>query len=195
MFDFIQGTLVRATKEEVTLSASGVGYRIFITNIAYNKLPELGKVVTLYVSFVIREFAHTLYGFLQTNERELFEALLNVTGIGPKTAMAIIGYLPAEELSQALLRKDTTALCRVPGIGKKTAERLLIELKDTLPLLATMQATANIPQNPISHDAISALMNLGYNQLTAQKAVRKVMETNQETNDLSLLISLSLKNV
>lgn len=194
MFDFITGKLVKTSQEAVTIETNGIGYRIFVAGSCMNKLPGAPATVRLYISFVIREFSQAFYGFLEEAERELFEALLNISGIGPKTALAIIGYMPPDELSGAIMRKDIQTLCKVPGIGKKTAERLLIELKDTLPLLASMGSIGTI-SSPLIQDAISALINLGYNQITAQKAVKKAMEARSELSDLPALITLSLKNI
>lgn len=195
MFDYISGKCVKASQESVTVDVQGVGYKLFVPSSYHAKLPDNRSTMTFYVSFVVREFAHTLYGFLKEEERTLFEALLNISGIGPKTALSIVSTLSFEELSQALLIKDTQALCKVPGIGKKTAERLLVELKDTLPLLATLGSTATFPKASISHDAVSALVNLGFNQFAAQKAVKKVLDSETTLSDLSTLITLSLKNV
>ncbi|MDB6081115.1 MAG: ruvA [Chlamydiia bacterium] len=194
MFDYLSGKLVRVSAESATIDVNGVGYKLLITNSCHIKLPDTKSQVNFYVAFVVREFSHTLYGFLEEGERTLFEALLNISGIGPKTALAIISTLSFDDLTQALLIKDTQALCKVPGIGKKTAERLLIELKDTLPLLATLAPIA-ATKAPVSHDAISALVNLGYNQFVAQKAVKKVLDANAELSDLSQLITMSLKHV
>lgn len=195
MFDYITGKLTKVTQESIIIEANGIGYRMLASLSCISRLPELTSRVTLYVSFVVREFSHTLYGFLEEQERELFEALLNISGIGPKTSLAIIGTLTVEELTDALIRKDTQALCRVPGIGKKTAERLLIELKDTLAQFSARPMHILPQKSPLSHDAVSALINLGYSQIVAQKAVKKVLDLNTETQDLPTLITLSLKNV
>ena len=194
MFDYITGKLTKTTQDSVTVEAHGLGYRLYVATSTLSKIPEPASSVTLYISFVVREFSHTLYGFLEEQERELFEALLNISGIGPKTSLAIISTLNIEELADAHVRKDTQALCRVPGIGKKTAERLLIELKDTLAKLGTQSVASLAPKNPLAHDAISALVNLGYTPVIAQKAVKKAPDKEKEA-DLPSLITLSLKNV
>jgi holliday junction DNA helicase RuvA len=195
MFDYITGKLTKVSSDSATVEANGIGYRMYASTSCISRLPALASHVTLYVSFVVREFAHTLYGFLEEQERELFEALLNISGIGPKTALAIIGHMNVEELTDALIRKDTQALCRVPGIGKKTAERLLVELKDTLAKLSVQPIHPSSPKNSLSYDAVSALVNLGYSPLIAQKAVKKVLDIHAEPSDLPTLITLSLKNV
>jgi holliday junction DNA helicase RuvA len=197
MFHSIKGSVTKLCPEWVAVEANGVGYKIFTTPGTIGKLSAQKQQVTLYISFVVREFAHTLYGFLEESERDLFEALLNITGIGPKTALSIIATLTVQDLQEALYKKDLQLLCKVPGIGKKTAERLLVELKDTLPLLATLdreKPTVSLKAQA-TIDAVSALMNLGYNQFTAQKAVQKVLDQSKAELELSELITLSLKSV
>jgi holliday junction DNA helicase RuvA len=194
MFHSITGKLIKVCSDWVSVEAHGVGYKIFAPPTTIEKL-SVTKDVTLFLSFVVREFAHSLYGFIEESERELFESLLNISGIGPKTALSIIATLSVADLTDALYKKDLQMLCKVPGIGKKTAERLLIELKDTLPLLATLVHSPVSAKTHLSHDAVSALVNLGYNQFTAQKAVQKVLDKTSEQLELSELITRSLKSV
>lgn len=193
MFDYITGKLVRCSYEYVTVETAGIGYRIMIAPNCQEKFPALHSTLTLHLSFVIREFSQVLYGFLQESERALFEILLNVSGVGPKLALSMIGHISAENLQKALFNKDLTALCRIPGIGKKTAERLLLELKGIA--LHTIDMKELSPEGGLLQDAVSALINLGYSQTTAQRAVSKTLESSKEMRDLSLLITESLRNV
>jgi holliday junction DNA helicase RuvA len=200
MFDYITGKLTKITQECAIVEANGIGYKMFVATSTLTKLPACGATVRLFTSFVVREFSHTFYGFLEDHERELFEALLNISGIGPKTSLAIIGHLSIDELVQAQLTKDTKTLCKVPGIGKKTAERLLVELKDTLAQFTSHASLQNqgqtaSPKMGISYDAISALMNLGYSQQIAQMAVKKALTSTSEPENLETLITLSLQNM
>ncbi len=195
MYDYITGKISKISKDSVTIEANGVGYRLFVTTNLVAQAVEIKTVTTLYVSFVVREFAHTFFGFLQEQERDLFEALLGISGVGPRTSLAIIGTLSLDELFDALTRKDAAMLCRVPGIGKKTAERLLVELKDTLSSINMQTVRPVSPRQSLSYDAVSALTNLGLSPLAAKKAVTKVLEETEEPQDLSSLIALSLKNV
>jgi len=192
MYDFFTGRLHALKDEFITLAVNGVGYKIFVPLSVLRKSPPLGKEMTLFVSFVVREQSQALFGFLQEAERDFFEALLNISGIGPKTALNIIGHVSFEELSTAIVRGDTRILCKVPGIGKKTAERLIVELKDKLRELSTIAPRSTAPQFSLSHDAQSALMNLGYNQMVAQRAVQNAL-TGDEITDLSTLIERALK--
>jgi Holliday junction DNA helicase RuvA len=200
MFAYIKGELVFSSPTSVIVEANGIGYRILIPTSNFSQLPQLGEIVFLHVSFVVRELSHTLYGFLSTLDRDLFEMLQNVSGIGPKLALSVIAHISLQELRKAIGNHDLVIICKIPGIGKKTAERLIIELRDKLP--------AAFPHDPSEHfislsdpksqkiaDAMNALINLGYNQITAQKAIKKTLQDHPDNIDLALLITHSLKNV
>lgn len=194
MYDYLKGKVAKVQHNLLVLDVAGVGYKIFITTSTATQLNKNGETITLFTSFIVKEDGHALYGFIRENERDLFEILLNINGIGPRTALSIITHLTIEELANTLIRKDVNTLCKVPGIGKKTAERLLIELKDRLPSLASLSSpTALIPH--LTRDSISALMNLGYNLSTAQNAVKKALEKEPQISDLSTLITASLKHI
>lgn len=201
MFAFIKGLLVSSSPLNAVIETGGIGFLIYIPANVFPNLPQIGHSLLLHTSYVVRELSHTLYGFLSIHERDLFEILMGVTGIGPKLALSIIGHISVHELSKAINAHDLAAICKVPGIGKKTAERLIIELRDKL--------TAMCPPDPSEHaihlikdpnaqkikDAMSALINLGYNQVTAQKAIKITMRELSEEADLATLITFSLKNV
>lgn len=197
MFAYIKGLLVIASPSYAVIEASGVGYKIFIPASTFAHLPQIHNECLLYTSFVVREAAQTLYGFHTSQERDFFEALLNVTGIGPKTALALIGHMPIYELQKAISLGDIPTLCRVPGIGKKGAERLIIEMRDKVHLMHDPQEfTIHLNVDPHTQkmsDAMSALINLGYSQLAAQNAIKKTLKDHPETLDLGLLITNALK--
>ena len=197
MFDYISGKFICEKNGQVTIDVNGLGYKIAIPASTVFKLPNRGVQLTLYVSFIVREFSHALYGFLEEQEREFFEDLLSVTGVGPKLALSILGTLPLSEFAIALTRKDINVLSKVPGIGKKTAERLIIEMKDKELLKFTVANGKLDNKSPggLTMDAISTLINLGYPHSRAEKAVRIAMEENSDQVELSSLISLSLKHV
>ena len=199
MYDYIKGTLSHLTISKATLDTAGLGFCILIPiNTHAQLLSKVGEVVALFTSFVIREDSHRLFGFLERNERDLFEKLSDVTGIGPKTALSIIGHLTAKELDLAIYQQDISTLSRVPGIGKKTAERLIVELKDKIrhlkPLLEEGSCKDSF-SDPHIQDALSALIHLGYNEALAQKAIKKVLKESNKTLTLSELITYSLKAV
>lgn len=200
MFAYFKGILAYIHPTYVVVDVNGVGYAIFIPCRLLGELPPLGQSVQLYTSFVVRESSHTLYGFLNSQERDIFDVLMNVTGIGPKLALSLIGHLSFPELQMAVAHQDLQTLCRVPGVGKKTAERLIVELKDKLPSFLPLSA-ANLaisvsdPKSQHVQDAMLALINLGYNQSTAQKAIKQSLKELPETADLALLITTALKNI
>lgn len=199
MYAYIKGELTLALPTEVIVETNGIGYKIFIPTSAFSKLPQINKQTLLHTSYVVREQSQALYGFLSVAERDLFEILLGVSGIGPKLALSLIGHMTLNDLYQAVHEQQAAKLCKVPGIGKKTAERLLIELRDKLPESAGISELAlPIPPDPKVQkirDAMNALIHLGYNQNIAQKAIRQTLEDHPEEIDLASLITLSLKNV
>lgn len=199
MFAYIKGLLVAAHPTYAVVEVNGVGYAVFISCRSLGELPPLGQTVQLYTTFVVRESSQVLYGFLSSQERDVFEILMNVTGIGPKLALGLIGHLTFQELYSAVTHQDFPTLCRVPGVGKKTAERLVVELKDKLPSLLPLQAPelaiSAIPLKSYTQDAMLALINLGYQQNVAQKAIQQSLQELADTTDLALLITTALKKI
>ncbi|MBS0628487.1 MAG: Holliday junction branch migration protein RuvA [Verrucomicrobia bacterium] len=198
MMEYIKGILTISTPTKTILETGGIGYKILIPLSNYAKLPKIGEPVCLFLSTVIREDSHKNYGFLTANERDLFETLIEVSGIGPKTALALLGHLDSTDLQIAISRSDITSICKVPGIGKKTAERLIVEMRDKIQKNNISQVT--FPSNAKSNkttasDALSALINLGYQPLHAQKAINSIIEEKEEEVDLSTLITAALKKL
>jgi Holliday junction DNA helicase RuvA len=194
MFEYILGTLRDASFTKAIVEANGLGYAINIAINTYNKLPKLGSEVKLYLSLSIREDAHLLYGFLSLEERDLFLSLCAVSGIGPKTALALTGHLEAADLYMAISQAQVSVLCKIPGVGKKTAERLVVELRDKVKVKNSV--TTSIPkENSLASDATSALINLGYNPIHAQKAVRSALESKSNCTTLSELITSALRQI
>jgi Holliday junction DNA helicase RuvA len=160
-------------------------------------LPAIGREAVLYLSLIVREDAHTLFAFSLKEERNLFELLTSISGIGPKTAAGIIGHMDISSFQRAIASSDTRLLNKLPGIGKKTAERLVIEMRDKF----KGGKKAGAVQLALSHeegvigDAINALIHLGYNALDADKAVQKAIASNQEETDLGRLITTALKHI
>ena len=201
MYAFIRGALRQATLTSAIVEANGIGFQLQTPISAYAKLPSLGAEVLFYTAFIVREQLQALYGFLTESDRELFEILLNVTGIGPKTALALIGHLDPITLAKAVANHDVNAISKVPGIGKKTAERLILEIKDKLPAVTgcdLANSSGFSPTDPRAQqisDAMSALINLGYNQAIAQKAIKRSLQDLPETADLASLITAALKYI
>lgn len=200
MFSYFKGILVSSSPTQALVEVQGIGYSISIPCTVIGKLPQIGNPIQLFTSFVVREFAHSLYGFLSTDERDLFEVLLNVTGIGPKLALSLIGHLSPSDLQAAITQQNLPLLCKVPGVGKKTAERLLIELRDKVQQFASSDHSSAAPagnenfSGPIQ-DAMMALISLGYNQAVAKKAITQSLKELPDEVDLATLITTSLKRV
>ena len=196
MMEYIKGTLASTTPEKTVVDVGGIGYKIFTPLSNYSKLPKIGKPVCFYILTVIREDSHKNYGFLTAGERDLFEALIEVSGIGPKTGLALLGHLEPSDLQVAISRSDVSGICKVPGIGKKTAERLIIEMRDRVKKSNTLSIPSPASgDQTLSGDAISALINLGYQPVTAQKAIQSILSEKEEEPNLSDLISSALKKL
>ena len=192
MFEYIRGKLASSSPNKAIVDVQGVGYSILIGLSSFGRLPALGQEVQFFISPVIREDAHLLFGFLTTDERDLFEKLNQVSGIGPKTAMAFLGHLSIESLEEAIQQGNSTLLSKVPGIGKKTAERVIIDLRDKIQVTKTAPK-ATVPGRGVATDAIGALLNLGYPLAKAQQAVQSVMGDQNKDLDLSRLITAALR--
>jgi Holliday junction DNA helicase RuvA len=196
MFEYFRGKLVNSTPTKAVIDIGGIGYAIQISLKTFQKLPQIGSEVFLYVAPIIREDEHTLCGFLTIDEKNLFHQLTSVSGVGPKTAVGILGHVDVTDFQLAVLQGNAALLSKIPGIGKKTAERLVMELKDKFQGIARTELNSNISlsNGSIVSDAISALINLGYHPLDAQKRVNKVHESLSGTATLSQLITHSLRS-
>lgn len=200
MYDYIKGTLSYLSPSKVTIENHGIGYEFCVPLSNFTELcGQLGKEICLFVAFVVREDSHRLFGFIDKNEREVFKQLSEVSGIGPKTALSIIGHLSLKELGHALHEQDVLTLSKVPGIGKKTAERLILDMKDKLKPFESgadaVKDTLSKEQITLMSDALSALLNLGYNQSIAQPTIRKILKETKAPLQLSELITMSLKSM
>jgi len=183
-----------ATTSYAIIETGGIGYKILLPIHLLDKL-QIGKEALFFTFLVIKEDAHQLYGFLDRRERELFETLIGISGIGPKTALSIIGHLPLPLFAKAVQTNHIATFTQVPGIGKKTAERLLLELrgksffeKENASLFET-----NVEPKKLL-DALNALTNLGYNQAIARSAIDKALQELPAEYDLPTLISQALKS-
>lgn len=193
MFESIKGQLIEKTPIKAVVEAGGIGYRLAIPISAYSKLPSSGSV-HLFLSQVVREDSETLYAFLEKEERDLFEILITLSGIGPKTGLAIIGHLDVSGFERAIAAADVNLLSKLPGIGKKTAEKLVIEMRDKL-RGSKGKTVALSAVDGILGDAMSALLNLGYNPMEAQKAIKAVLEEKKGETDLGKIIAAALQKI
>ncbi|HET7548986.1 MAG TPA: Holliday junction branch migration protein RuvA [Usitatibacter sp.] len=171
MIGRIHGVLTEKNPPQVVVVTHGVGYEIDVPMSTFYHLPRTGENVELLTHLVVREDAQLLYGFLTAGERTAFRQLLRVSGVGPKVALAVLSGLSVEDLARAIAAQDAARLTRVPGVGKKTAERLVLELRDKLP---AVPGTERSEAAPARTDVVNALLALGYNDREAQAAVKQL---------------------
>ena len=175
MIGRLTGTLLEKLPPQVLLDVGGVGYEIDVPMSSFYNLPAVGERVTLVTHFVVREDAQQLYGFLSQKERVAFRELIRISGVGPKLALSVLSGMSADELAQCIVMQDAGQLTRVPGIGKKTAERLLLELKGRLADALPQAGAASISAS-VTHDALGALLALGYSDKEALPALKQLPE-------------------
>ncbi|HYF95078.1 MAG TPA: Holliday junction branch migration protein RuvA [Symbiobacteriaceae bacterium] len=204
MIAHVRGELAAATADSAVVDAGGVGYRCLVPTSTRSRLPAVGQEVLLFTSLQVREDSMTLYGFLTAEEYDLFELLLKVEGIGPKVALSVLSATTPDSLRRALALEDITALCRVPGIGKKTAQRMVLELKDKvgaigvapIPLPGGVPAAPTVGGAPDARlDALEALAALGYTRSDAGQAVEKAAREAGEQPKTETLVRLALKHL
>jgi len=171
MIAHLRGRLIAKHPNQAIVEASGVGYDVTITVPTFSDLPALGSEVALHIHTHVREDAIALFGFLRADEKRLFEKLITVSGIGPKLAITILSGMTTADMVGAIRANDHARLTRIPGIGKKTAERLCVELRDKLDAFGAPQAVTAV--SGLVEDVISALTNLGYQEAVAEKAVER----------------------
>ena len=205
MIGRLRGILLEKQAPDVLLEVGGVGYEVQLPLTSFYQFPELGQEVVLYTHFVVREDAQLLYGFHSATERALFRQLIKANGVGPKLALTILSGLTADDFVRCVQLDDLSTLVKLPGIGKKTAERLLVEMRDRLKdwgMAAADSAFSTLQLKPVAvsltaseqaeQDALGALVSLGYTQQQASKAVQQV-----KTDDMSseMLIKAALRSM
>ena len=197
MYSYISGTLEEINEDSVVIDAGGVGYEIFVSSLLKNHLPTPGSEVKLYTHLAIREDAHTLYGFLSKSEKKMFLLLTGVNGIGPKNALSILSLMEVEDLKFAILSEDSKTLGKANGVGPKTAQRIIIELKDRISLEETFEEAIGKKTGKDSadlaekNDAILALSALGYSNTEILKALNRVGDVSGFT--VQKIITAALK--
>ena len=190
MIGLLRGQLVKRDPAHVIVEVNGVGYRVFVPLSTYYRLPDERTEVLLHTVTHLREDALHLYGFITERERALFDLLRGVTGIGPRLAINILSGITAEELAAAIGRADLVRLSAIPGVGRKTSERIILELKEKiLPLLEpAVAAPEGDRSEEVLQDVVSALLNLGYNRSAASKAAAKALRTVDGDQDFETVI-------
>jgi len=179
MITFLHGKLVEALPTQAIVDVNGIGYEVLIPLSSYDRLPAPGQEIKILTHLAVREDAHVLYGFISHAERELFRMLINnVSGIGPKTAMNVLSGMNVTAFRGAVANSDVKALSQISGVGRKTAERIVVELKDKVGVAGSWEAASAqrglSPDDQKINDAVLALMALGFKQLEAHDTVRKV---------------------
>jgi Holliday junction DNA helicase RuvA len=181
MIAHLRGTLISKHPNQAIVEAGGVGYDVAISVPTFTGLPAAGAEVSLHIHTHVREDALALFGFLHKEEKQLFERLLQVSGIGPKLAITILSGMPTPEMVSAIRGGDVARLTRIPGIGKKIAERMVVELRDKLGDFGIEPAAR--PVSPIEDDVLSALINLGYQRPAAERALATAAKAGADSFD------------
>jgi holliday junction DNA helicase RuvA len=174
MIAHLRGKLITRHPNQAIVDVGGVGYDVAISVPTFSELPPLGSEVSLQIHTHVREDQIALYGFLRAEEKQLFQKLITVSGIGPKLGITILSGMPADEMANAISRNDVARLTKIPGIGKKTAERMVLELRDKLPVSKVEAAQVAPPLSAVQEDVLSALVNLGYQRSAAEKALSAI---------------------
>jgi Holliday junction DNA helicase RuvA len=195
MYESIRGTLKEKDPLKVVVETGGIAYRLSIPLNTYTRLPAVETPVHLFLSHVVREDSETLYAFYVKEERDLFETLIGVSGIGPKTGAAIVGHMDIASFYRAINAADTRLLSKIPGIGKKTAERLCIEMRDKVKGKGKGAVMPITGGSTLVGDAVAALLNLGYNPIEAQRAVQGAIDEKKGETDLGKLITAALQKI
>lgn len=192
----LRGCLLEKTAPEVLIECNGVGYEVTMPMTSIYTLPEINQEAIVYIHFVVREDAQLLYGFANKTERKLFRLLMKVNGVGPKLGLAILSSMSADQFVSCVIHDDLSTIVKIPGVGKKTAERLLIEMRDRLkdwqldthsPEIDNILVPNKIENTFVNDergDAINALISLGYNQSQADKAVKSVFEKGMKSENI-----------
>ncbi len=191
MFEYIKGKLIEANPSCAIIDVSGIGYFISISLNTYSKLSGL-EIVQLYVHQIIREDINQLFGFIDKAEREVFRLLISVSGIGPNTARIMLSSLSTDEIQKSILESDVNTLKSIKGIGLKTAQRVIVDLKDKIGKLETNSDFSIFDNNTIKDEALSALVMLGFNKKAAEKVVENIVKNNKSI-DVEDLVKQSLK--
>lgn len=192
MYHHLRGKLVDCASDRAIIEVNGVGYTAIVGNRFHIKGPAIGSDIFLFTELIIKPDTHELYGFLTKSERELFLLLQTVSGIGPKSAMGLLAFFSPSDLAQAIATKNIQLISKSPGIGKKSAERLVLELQEKItPYLSQATGTTH-ERHQLVEDAVQALQALGMNRQNATQAVLKSVQNRPDVQDITLLLQLAL---
>jgi Holliday junction DNA helicase RuvA len=195
MISFLKGRLVHKDPAHIIIEVNGVGYQVAISLQTYSEIKDQENIL-IHTHLQVREDAHVLFGFSNENEKKLFQQLISVNGIGPSTAIVMLSYMSSNELKSAIVREDVAALQSIKGIGGKTAQRVIIDLKDKLKK-ESWEETSTVssgPHNTLRNEALSALLTLGLPKAAAEKSVDAILKKSGNTVTLEDLVKQALKN-
>ena len=187
MYEYFEGLIQAVLSDSVIIDIGGIGYRIYVSKTCPSRCTPVGQKLKMYVDLIVREDALSLFGFATAGDRDFFRLLQQVNGIGPKVALNILSHAPASELAVTLFRKDTKSLSSIPGIGKKLAERLVVELYERIGDFVSSTPTMSITQ-----DAICALQTLGFSTTEARSAISSVQKEHPTLSSIEQLVQLAL---
>jgi Holliday junction DNA helicase RuvA len=195
MISRLSGKLLSKSATEAVIDCNGVGFLVYISLSTFDKLPELAENVVLQTLLISREDSLSLYGFNDESERDAFKQLISISGVGAKTAIAVLSSLTVAELQEYIITGNAVALQKMPGIGKKTAERIILELKDKISKLQIAdKGEAGSISNVVKQEAVLALVALGFSNLSAEKAVKNILGKEDKNISVESLIRLVLQN-
>lgn len=200
MISHLSGTLLKAWPTHVIVETNGIGYEVMIPLSCFDNLPKPPAPITILTHLVVREDAHQLFGFLTAEERDLFRMLINkVSGIGPKTALDVLSGISVGDFKSAVIHNDVLRLSKIKGIGKKTAERMILELKDKIGVAGVWEAASEkgklSAEDRTTNDAVLALISLGYKQVDALKSVRAAQEQTGKDVSIEALVREALRRL
>lgn len=196
MIAYIRGTLIRKQQNEAVIEAGGIGYAVGISTQTLNRLPATGEIIKLEIYHHFSESDQRLFGFTDLQEKRLFELLLTVKSIGPKLALGILSGMSSRQIVESVTRGDVAGLSRIPGIGKKTAERMVLELKDRLGGGLPAEFAADSSAGPsLTDESVAALMALGYKKTDAERSVLQVLRGDDAPANVSEVIKKALKGI
>ncbi len=192
MIGYLTGKIISKKPTQIMLDVNGVGYIVNISVNTFEKLPEKDTAVSLFTYLSVKEDSMDLYGFSSLPEKEIFQLLISVSGVGPKLGQSILSGIQIDDLYDAIQSGNIQRMIAIPGVGRKTAERLILELRDKLEKVEISGGSIPDSSMKIKNDAVTALVNLGYNQKTAEKAIRKILDENKSVS-IEDLVKESLK--
>ena len=195
MIEFVVGLLSSKKPTEAVVDVNGIGYRVLIPTSTFERLPEIGKAVRILCHLHVRDDAMLLFGFFSESERTTFNLLLTVSGVGPKLALAALSALRPDEIRDRIVAGDASLLTRIPGVGRKTAERLIVDLRDRFEIADLEESVSSGSSTPLTarRDALAALEALGLSRSAADRSIQEIIRRNPEVNSAEELIRLALR--